>query len=144
MGEPVSVPKDYHCPFCPNHQDDVFYETPLINQPICEGCRIELSFFSDEEELREDHLITAVERYTGLPWRACQCILLHYERQSLLQIRESPPASYRRATEETPALTEEEARLEIDAHIHFIDALVRKFKEQLPEEVWVKIQAHYS
>ncbi len=140
MREPVSVPENYRCPFCPDHQDDVFYKIELITQPICEGCKIELSHFSDEEELRDDPLITAVEQYLGLPWRACQCILLYYERQNWLHMREAPPTWLMEGTTETPAQTEEQVRSYIDTQIHYIDELVLQFKEQLSEDVLVKIQ----
>ena len=32
----------YHCPLCPNHEDDVFTWSAILQAPICEGCDYEL------------------------------------------------------------------------------------------------------
>lgn len=66
----VNVPKGYKCPFCDNHQDDVFYASSVINTPICEGCSEELFIFSqcDEGERPDDFMIDIWEKRTGLSW----------------------------------------------------------------------------
>jgi len=42
----VEVPRDYRCPFCPDHEDEdyVIWEG-LMETPICDGCDYELGYF---------------------------------------------------------------------------------------------------
>ena len=72
----VSVESGYRCPFCPDHRDDVFYKSALIDVPICEGCEEELFNFCEWEERPKDALIDQVEHYTGRTWEECRVVLL--------------------------------------------------------------------
>src|SRR5687767_10033719 len=73
---PVSVALGYRCPMCPNHPDDLYFNWPLFESPICDGCSMELDYFMRLDERPNDHLIDKVEEVTGLPWMECRLILL--------------------------------------------------------------------
>ena len=75
----VKVPKGYHCPFCPGHSDDTFFESKVFGRPICEGCREEIDMFIHEPERREDPVILAVEQFTGRSWNEVRVSLLQEE-----------------------------------------------------------------
>jgi hypothetical protein len=62
----VNVSSNYQCPLCTNHKDDVFYNSKIVDKPICEGCSIELSHFVEEDERPDDFLLDSLEKLTGL------------------------------------------------------------------------------
>lgn len=66
MTESVEVPKGYHCPFCPDHEDDTFSYSKIVGAPICEGCAIEISHFVEADERPNDFLLDRLEALTGL------------------------------------------------------------------------------
>lgn len=66
MAEPVEVPENYHCPFCPNHEDDTFFYSKIVQAPICEGCAIEISYYVDADERPDNIVLDRVEALTGL------------------------------------------------------------------------------
>ena len=65
MTESVKVPRDYHCPFCPDHEDDTFFYSRIVKAPICEGCAIEISHFVEADERPDDFLLDRLEALTG-------------------------------------------------------------------------------
>lgn len=144
MHQRVFVPANYRCPFCPDHCDDVFVASRLARQPICEGCSHELAAFCDEEERRNHRVITAVEQHTNLPWRACQCILLHYELQLWKGFRIAPPAWFMEGTTETVSLTKNEAVAQIDEQIERVQRLIDRFEQSLPQHVREQIQFYVT
>jgi hypothetical protein len=90
---PVRTPAGYHCPLCPDHSDDLYFDWSLFDGPICEGCTLELSHFIFDQERPDDFLIDRVEQATGRSWRECraaflQDMLTYYERVQLEQPRE--------------------------------------------------------
>jgi hypothetical protein len=103
----AAVPDGYSCPFCPNHIDDVFFESRLVGQPICEGCSIELDAFAEEPDRRDDDLIDAVEAHTGKPWAVCRIALLREQLKTWRQVSRSQPTEWvqqaMRATGQTEA-----------------------------------------
>lgn len=61
----IKVSLFYKCPLCPDHKDDVFYDSKIVGKPICEGCSIELSNFVEEDERPDDFLLDRLEKLTG-------------------------------------------------------------------------------
>lgn len=66
MAQIVEVPDNYHCPFCPDHDDDAFVYSKIVGAPICEGCSIEISHFVEAEERPDDFVLDRLEALTGL------------------------------------------------------------------------------
>ena len=66
MAESVEVPENYHCPFCPDHEDDTFFFSKIVGGPICEGCSIEISHFVEADERPDDFVLDRLEALTGL------------------------------------------------------------------------------
>jgi hypothetical protein len=103
---------------------------------------IELDAFADVEPLRDDFLITAVEHYMGLPWRACQCMLLHDHRQDWLRMRQAPPGWFMHTTRKKSPRAKAAAIARIDSYIHDIDRLVHQFERSLSPEVLRTVAAY--
>jgi hypothetical protein len=83
----VVVAAGYHCPLCPDHEDDRFFACALFESPICEGCMIELSHFAEPEEAPDDSLIGEVEQATGRPWSECRAVILQGELEYYEQLQ---------------------------------------------------------
>jgi hypothetical protein len=66
MAESVTVPTNYHCPLCPDHEDDTFFYSKIVGAPICEGCAIEISHFVEADERPDDFILDRLEVLTGL------------------------------------------------------------------------------
>jgi|GEM_PF-4403848 len=68
----VDVPDGYHCPFCPDHDDEDFFVWDLIlDQPICHGCSYDLYFAlleAGEENPIGTDLLNRLEELTGKPF----------------------------------------------------------------------------
>jgi len=94
MQKPVQVPKNYHCPFCPDHKDDTFFDNILVGQPICEGCSVELDIFCESKERPDDFLIDKLENHIGLSWRECRKVLLEKNLAEWQKLAETQPQSW--------------------------------------------------
>jgi hypothetical protein len=83
MSEPVRVPLEYRCPLCPNHRDDLFYDSKILGSPICEGCSVEISMLLDQDERPEDPVLDRLEAITGLTFKECRKIYIEEAIQDL-------------------------------------------------------------
>lgn len=60
---------DYKCPLCRDHKDDVFIWSPILKQPICDGCDHEIWAYVVTETSNQPpypYVITALETLTEL------------------------------------------------------------------------------
>ena len=75
----VVVPDGYCCPLCPNHQDEKFVCHPLVPEPLCDGCVIELDYYARfplEELRRKWQWAETFARLAERPWDECREMLL--------------------------------------------------------------------
>ena len=83
----VDVPDGYHCPFCPDHDDEDFFVWDLIlDQPICHGCSYDLYFAlleAGEENPIGTDLLNRLEELTGKPFVESALSLLRNEKAYL-------------------------------------------------------------
>jgi hypothetical protein len=127
----VEVEVGYHCPFCPNHQDEVFYTSVLINMPICDGCREELFHFSQVNTRSDDPLIEKVEKHTEKSWSDCKVILL---RESLVyweSVESGQQQDWFRTTSEILGWSEKKARSYARQQIQKYQSLIHEAQEIL-------------
>jgi hypothetical protein len=106
----ATVAEGYHCPLCPNHRDETFYDCALFGRPICAGCAIELTEHSHGDERPERAKIDRVEAATGREWRECRVLLLREQIRDWERLRERPeewPRTLRKPPEASAALIEE-------------------------------------
>jgi len=78
----VDVSDDYHCPMCRDHEDDIFYQSRVLGQPICQGCSIELSDLIFEPGRPDDPTVDAIEIVLSKPWHEIRIHLLKEDRDS--------------------------------------------------------------
>lgn len=126
METKIQMPDSYHCPFCPDHKDDAFYESPLVGQPICEGCSIELDSFCEDKQRPDDFLIDAVEKHTGLPWSECRKVLLEKNLAVWKELEAKQPEWWMESTMKICHWSREQ----VVAHLH---KNVRHFEDLLRE-----------
>lgn len=74
--KPVSVPPGYRCPLCPDHRDTDFRRVPVLGEPLCEGCALELSIFAEADERPNERMIDLLEQLTRRPWSELRAALL--------------------------------------------------------------------
>jgi hypothetical protein len=126
MERRVQVASDYHCPFCPDHADDVFYGSRLTSQPICEGCAIELHYFCEDRERPDDFLIDAVEEHTGLPWSECRKILLEENLTAWQDLEAEQPEEWVKDTMKHLGWTHEQTVAYVRKQINHYQSLVEE------------------
>ena len=90
----AKVEAGYRCPFCPDHIDEAFVESPTFGRPICEGCSIELDIFMHEAERPADHLIEAIEKFTRQPWTETRNLLLQDDLRLWESLERERPAAF--------------------------------------------------
>ena len=122
----VNTEIEYHCPFCKNHQDKVFYESVLIAVPICEGCDEELFHFCHSEDRPSDPIIEKVEQYTGKTWNECRIVLLRDNLQQWLDIDHERPVDWLRITMKQLRLSEDQAWDYVKRRISWYERLIAK------------------
>jgi len=65
------------CPLCLTRKNEEFYDSPLMAEPICETCFIQLDhLFSGDNERPKACIVDRVEQFTGLTWNECLVIVL--------------------------------------------------------------------
>ena len=72
---------DYRCPLCLDHEDDVFVWSPILKQPICDGCDYEIWAYvvTDVKKQPPDpYVITALEKITDLSFDEYRLIELEH------------------------------------------------------------------
>ena len=127
----VEVEAGYHCPFCPDHQDDVFYTSALIDAPICDGCREELLHYSHFGMRPDNPLIEQVERYTAKSWSECKALLMQNQLMQWQSIEDGQRPDWFDATVNKLGWSEEEARSYVREQIHHYQLLVLDSTENL-------------
>ncbi len=120
----VKVTPGYHCPFCPNHQDEVFYRSVLIDVPICAGCAEELFHFCRDNTRPVDRLIEKVEQITGRSWNECRIILLRDNLEQWNIIDRERPEGWLKTTMEHFVFNEDEAWSYVKQRIRWYTDLV--------------------
>lgn len=66
---PPEIPADYHCPFCPDHQDDDFVWDDLAETHVCLGCSHEINngfYFPQKPTFDEYNRADTIERLLAL------------------------------------------------------------------------------
>lgn len=90
----LPVPSGYRCPLCPNHQDEKSARHSLVEQPLCQGCLIELDHYAkfSSEELGERKRRWSEEfaRLAGPSWDECRRFILCNEIADWEAIRQNP------------------------------------------------------
>lgn len=114
--ERVDVPEGYTCPLCPDHHDETFVHSRIVGTPICEGCSIELSYYTDDESHPNDILLDRLEELTGLSFH-------EYQRLAF----EENIAEFRRRL--LPENVDQEAELEMKITGRPFDEVVRHWRE---------------
>lgn len=59
---------DYQCPLCPDHEDDVFAWSAILQAPICEGCDYELwdAVVCENSRPPESLILNCLEQLTSM------------------------------------------------------------------------------
>lgn len=95
----VAVPPGYHCPMCPNHEDQWFFRTPLCDTPICDGCNVELDFFVLEPYAQlpayKQKWADILSETAGRSWPDCRLIVLDRNLRHWMEIRADEHAIWR-------------------------------------------------
>jgi hypothetical protein len=120
----IKVEVGYHCPFCPDHRDKVFYTSALINVPICEGCREELFHFSQFSTRPNDLLIEKVEKQTGKSWSECKLILLRDSLAYWKSVASGQQPDWFRTSFDKLGWSEKKARAYVKKQIQHYQALI--------------------
>ena len=118
MASKVSVPDGYRCPLCPDHEDDVFFFSRIVDAPICQGCAIEITHFIFEDQRRDDVVLDRLEALTGLSFP-------EYKRLALEQII----AEYEDMLQ--PENAEREAQREMKATGRLLQEVHKGWRERL-------------
>ena len=126
----IEVGIGYLCPFCPNHQDEVFYTSALINMPVCEGCSEELFHFSQSNTRPNDPLIEKVERFTGKSWSECKLILLSYHLAYWKSVENSQQQNWFYTTLDKIDWSKKKARSYVRKQIQFYQSLIDEAQEK--------------
>jgi hypothetical protein len=125
----VEVEAGYHCPFCPEHQDDVFHTSVLVDVPICDGCSEELFHYSHFDTRPNDLLIDQVEQHTGKSWSECKAILLRHQLAQWQSIEDGQRPDWFGTTMGKLGWSEEEARAYVREQVQRYQLLVRDTDE---------------
>ena len=120
----VKVTPGYRCPFCPNHQDEDFYRSALIDVPICAGCAEELFHFCHNNTRPVDRLIEKVEQITGRNWNECRIILLRDNLEQWIIINRERPEDWLKTTMEHFVFDEDEAWSYVKQRIRWYTDLI--------------------
>lgn len=88
------VPKpspDYHCPLCPDHEDDVFAWNAILKAPICDGCDRELwnDIVCEEKRPEGSFILDLLEQHTSLTFDEYRLIELE---ETIRRMSERPDA----------------------------------------------------
>ena len=95
MSKEARGSKDYCCPLCLTRKNADFYDSPLMAEPICETCFIQLDhLFSGDDERPEACIVDRVEQFSGLTWNECLVIVLR-ENLEYWQNMEHDPNAFR-------------------------------------------------
>ena len=95
MSKEAGGPKAHCCPLCLTRKDEELYKSPLIGQPICEACFIQLDhLFSGGDERPGACIVDRVEQFTGLTWNECLVVVLR-ENLEYWQNTERDPEAFR-------------------------------------------------
>jgi hypothetical protein len=124
MKKAVKVSNGYRCPFCPNHRDNIFYESDLVGRPICEGCEVELDIFCEREKRPEDHLIDALEKHTGLSWQECRKVLLKEKLAEWKRLAAEQPEEWMKSTMKVCNWTREQTITYLHQQVGRIQSLI--------------------
>ena len=72
---------DYMCPLCLDHEDDVFVWSPILKQPICEGCDYEIWAYVVTDTMKkppDPYVIRALDKITDLSFDEYRLIELEH------------------------------------------------------------------
>jgi hypothetical protein len=79
----LAVPDGYRCPLCPDHQDEQFGRHPLLAEPLCQGCLIELDHYArfplDALSPRKQVWAETFSRLADRSWDDCRRAILSSE-----------------------------------------------------------------
>lgn len=67
-GQAIEVPEGYRCPLCPDHDDDDFCWSALLQQPVCISCTYDIwnDFRSDDGSDFGEYALRKIMEITGL------------------------------------------------------------------------------
>ncbi len=122
----IRVSRNYHCPLCPDHEDDVFEWSDLLHAPICEGCAYDIhNAFMSQEDPRNIETIS-IEKILGLSFRECKLLYLQEQAEYLKYEK------YREEKWLSKHLSREDRIKELQARIGQYDADAARLKKELP------------
>lgn|GEM_PF-2511180 len=139
MLKEIRNPRAYRRPLCLTQKNEESYPSPLLGQPICETCFIELDqLFSGDVERPEARIVDRVEEVTGLAWNDCLAIVLR-ENLEYWQNLEGDPAAFRERFEilsEMLNWTESRVRDYVRGMIGYYEARITETTSSNAEKIY--------
>lgn len=88
FGKPHS---DYKCPLCPDHVDEVFVWSAILQKTICEGCDYELwdAIICEQQRCPDNQALERLEQLTPLTFDEYRLVELD---RTVLLLSEDPNA----------------------------------------------------